>query len=1566
MGIVFLILILIFVQVPSVYGATATDGQNSMKSLSQDQMQDLAKQKNALIAKHKAQLEEQAKLKSEKQKTVETDADNSELQINTIRTSSDADIVPGKLIIKYKKTASDTSIKSLNEKISSLSEKKNKVLGYSEIRLAKTTNIKKLVKELKKDPDVEYAEPVYKRSVLAVNSDFYNEPFYSKGWQWGLEAVSAGAIWAGVDETTFSNTAIAILDTGVDTDCSEFSGTLLDGYDFANDDNDPDDDYGHGTHVAGIVAALYDGHGMAGVAGGAKIMPVKVLDENGSGDTVSCVNGILYAVNHGAKVINMSFGSYGYSEAEKEAIDYAYAHGVTLVAAAGNEELDYASYPAAYDHVIGVGSLDCTGSQYTISDFSNYGTDVDVYAPGEDILSTVPVELDKFSAFGDGTADGYTLKSGTSMASPFVAGMAALILANNSSLNCDAVLTQLQTNGYSFTQHSIDCKAVTGAPGAFRFPKLRLGILNGQTANQREIALAASDYRYSNFLASVATIANQTFDVYRIKVEPVYNDNDQLTNQVVPAENAIPVYVDSITIQSTTMGSITTTLPDSGSYAFYAVGANENNNYIESNACVTLYDTDSDGNTSTTSAVSLNIGQSADASIGTYGDEDYYKFTVTDPGYYMIETFGLTDTYGYLYDENGVLLNDPAADNDNPYYSGDCNFNIVENLTTPGAYYVKAAGNQDQLNNQYTGDYSIKVSKKVLISGTVSLPNGQSDADLDLFFINRTGSSPEEYDYEYVDYIEEEIATGSIDYCYYADDGKDYFVEYDLASSDIFAPLGYYSFSGTVLSINQADTASGATVNLTPILISNTPDNNTSVSASSISLGHTADGNINYSEDDDYYQFSVPSSGDYTLNLSADDYYTDAYILNGQGDEISLLRDDYSENTSTESVTFHADSGTTYYAVIENDNDVLFNASSYSLSLVTAAAINDQVGNTTASALEISLPITTTALIDYYGDLDFYKFNAPQAGYYSILLTPADDELFFPELYLYEGGQWVEYQQGDIERYLSAGIHYIKVGGINSYGHYTLVAKMSSPTATNVRITGTARVGSTLTGAYTYSDAENDPESGTTYRWLRSDTQSGTYTAISGATARTYQLTSDDLSKYIKFEVTPMSSNEPATGSAIQSSPVGPIQAASTTTDDSGGGGGGGGGSIDTTETSTAGTTTETTAAGNASVVTGTDGKTAVTVEVNTTNLQNMLTSAGTTPITIDAATQAKQDSLQVNIPSNIFTTAETSQKPVVVESNNVSFTIDPGTFNITNPNSEVKLGVTQLSLDALPQGLQTAAQNRDDVSLVFDFSLSVGNDKITQFDKPMTITVAFDSSKVTDPTKLGVYYFNEKDNKWEYVGGKVNADNTITFTVEHFSKYTVMEYKNAFKDITNHWAKADIDLMASKGIVGGVSETAFSPDTQITRADFAVLLARALDLKASAGSKVFKDVPADAYYQEAISNAYAAGILSGVSENAFDPKTSITREEMATMIMKAYAYKSGKSLDSIVTTMEIRFNDDKDASIWAKRNITLADATGLMKGKAAGMFVPKGKTTRAEAVVVLKRLMDKLGLLVQ
>ncbi|MDD1725177.1 MAG: S8 family serine peptidase, partial [Methanospirillum sp.] len=363
--------------------------------------------------------------------------------------------------------------------------------GLQSVDLNGTMSVKEAINELEASPYVAYAEPNYIISLSLPETEpagndtdsdisalsYPNDPKYAD--QWGLsntgqtggksgDDISASGAW---DVTTgSSDIVVAVIDTGVDYTHSDLAANIwtnpgeiagngkdddgngyvddLHGYDFINNDNDPMDDNGHGTHCAGVIGAVgNNGVGIAGINWKVKIMPLKFLRADGTGDTASSLNAIAYARKMGADVISCSWGGTAKSQALEDAISSTNA---VFACASGNEGVNTdvtGHYPSGFteDQIISVAASDENDG---IPSFSNYGaTTVDVAAPGVAILSTYP----------GSKGYEYVKMKGTSMATPHVAGLAALLLAKDGSLSPSTVKSKIMSSVDTLTAFSGKC-----------------------------------------------------------------------------------------------------------------------------------------------------------------------------------------------------------------------------------------------------------------------------------------------------------------------------------------------------------------------------------------------------------------------------------------------------------------------------------------------------------------------------------------------------------------------------------------------------------------------------------------------------------------------------------------------------------------------------------------------------------------------------------------------------------------------------------------------------------------------------------------------------------------------------------------------------------------------------------------------------------------------------------------------------------------------------------------------------------------------------------------------------
>lgn len=365
--------------------------------------------------------------------------------------------VPDQVLVKFKPGVSAKGIEEVNLEYGTVVKKIDLGKIYR-MRIPRKATVEEIIEKLKNDPAVEYVEPNYIAHAFMVPDD----PYYI--YQWNLDNSEYGGIHmerAWDIQSGGPSVVVAVVDTGIAYEnygrryrkAPDLANTnFVPGYDFVNNDSHPNDDDSHGTHVAGTIAqSTNNGIGAAGIAFKISLMPVKVLDRNGDGTYADVAEGIRWAVDHDAKVINLSLGGSEPSQTLEDAVAYAYNKGVTIIAAAGNESSASIAYPAAYDrYVIAVGAIQYDNK---LAPYSNYGPSLDLVAPGGNL------NLDQNGdGYGDGVLQntfnpntknpkdfGYWFFEGTSMAAPHVSGVAALLIANGNATTPDEVRSSLQS-----------------------------------------------------------------------------------------------------------------------------------------------------------------------------------------------------------------------------------------------------------------------------------------------------------------------------------------------------------------------------------------------------------------------------------------------------------------------------------------------------------------------------------------------------------------------------------------------------------------------------------------------------------------------------------------------------------------------------------------------------------------------------------------------------------------------------------------------------------------------------------------------------------------------------------------------------------------------------------------------------------------------------------------------------------------------------------------------------------------------------------------------------------------
>jgi subtilisin family serine protease len=409
--------------------------------------------------------------------------------------ASDTVAAPSQLIVGFSDgTSRSESASIINDTDASIERRLPG--GVAVVNVDPGASVNGVADDLESDDSVKYASPNFTVHAAAVA----NDPLISDGSAWGLLRVHGPSAWEAADGT---GTVVAVLDGGVNAGNQDLAGSLwtnnseipgnhvdddndgfiddVNGADWVDRDGTPNDTGGHGTHVAGTIAAAAGNQfAGAGVAPGAKVMPLRFLDGNGSGTVADALAAVDYAIVHHANVINASWGGPDFSPPLRDAFARAGAAGITIVAAAGNDGVsndNSPTYPASFNlpNLISVAASD---KRDQLADFSNYGSLVGVAAPGTDIVSTL------------GTGIGWM--SGTSMAAPHVAGIAALVRSFNSSLSPSAVIAAIQSGARP--NASLTGKVKSGGVAD------AVGALNaaGATLAGGEAGVAPGDFKLRN------------------------------------------------------------------------------------------------------------------------------------------------------------------------------------------------------------------------------------------------------------------------------------------------------------------------------------------------------------------------------------------------------------------------------------------------------------------------------------------------------------------------------------------------------------------------------------------------------------------------------------------------------------------------------------------------------------------------------------------------------------------------------------------------------------------------------------------------------------------------------------------------------------------------------------------------------------------------------------------------------------------------------------------------------------------------------------------------------------
>lgn len=555
-----------------------------------------------------------------------------------------------------------------------------------------------------------------------------------------------------------------------------------------------------------------------------------------------------------------------------------------------------------------------------------------------------------------------------------------------------------------------------------------------------------------------------------------------------------------------------------------------------------------------------------------------------------------------------------------------------------------------------------------------------------------------------------------------------------------------------------------------------------------------------------------------------------------------------------------------------------------------------------------------------------------------------------------------------VYRKLTAAVdHFTTFAPLQSTG----IGAPATPTGLNATAAGSSQINLSWSSA-----------SGTSgYNLYRSASSGGTFTKInsSAITGTSYSDTGLSASTAYYYKVTA----ENASGESAASSAVSATTTAATT---GGGGGGGGGGGTTTTTTSTdpviSGNQADISNSATSAKATNSDGGTTATTSVTADAVDKALAAASVKEVTLTVKESATEQ--VASIPADSFTKMSEKKADLVVKTEKANLTIPAEVVKVADlaaqlgvASNEVKIEVKVKEVPAAQAGDLTAKAAKADAALkpvakVLSFNLQATaagktvtitsfGDKVVKGEFPYT---AGDVPGVKNLNKLNVYKYDEAKGEWVYVRSRPDPNgNKVVFYTGTFSNYAIMEHSKSFGDIVSHWAKDDVELMASKYIVTGDPSGAFVPERGVTRAEFAAMLARAVGLSPFTGTQgQFTDVASTAWYYGIVEAAARAGLVNGYGNGKFGPNDLVTREQVASMVVRSLK-KDGKGAtltSEQATALLVTFDDQVKVSAWATGDLAAAVNEKIVTGKAAKTLEPGSGASRAEAAVMIARYWKK------
>lgn len=1436
------------------------------------------------------------------------------------------------------------------------------------------------------EANVLLVEPVYYMTLDAFEPD--DVLAYDR---WKFDATGATGIWQSIFDNYVApdgqatSIIVAVLDDGITTTHPDLN-VLPNGYDFADGDNNPNPAGTHGNHVAGIIGAKGNNtYGSTGIFPNVSLLPVKVFPNVGGGSTEYLDEAIDYAVAQGADVINMSLSYGGFSTPVYNALQRAKDAGVIIMASSGNysslwqegdpydEPFDSTNgsfavmnFPAAHPTTVTVGSAQYVGGQVVISDFSSIAGTVssgayvvnavvDVVGPGSRILSTQ-----------NSVINPTTEKSGTSMSSPFVAGLAALLRTEYPELGVTAIQNILTTTASTnVTVPTISGKTAQDIRGAglvqvdqalhyYKPTNLTLTAKKG-------VDETALPLEFNPLTKTYTLVVDQVYDSLQIDVTGsaqtglvtvdgveaaggtsaflplVIGDNTFLV-AVQTTSDHVATYTIHVTIPDLTNASLKE-ITFTGS-ALVLTGDSTTHEILVphdvtettmtvvrdySGASVTI-----NGEALLSKNIPLPLGDTLVTVVLTSEDTTVTEtHTLTFKRYASLSLNNLSIAY---YDNNDQLLTTTSVDHT------DFTQNALRLVRPDLATYATLTFDQTHALVPYTWavGYPTPVSvvgkTQTLVFDALRTPVNMSVSDASAtttYALTFDSDSPVLKELNALNVTGKAISpafdpgtlsyTVSVPFAHttadvvagVADPRLSITIDGELATNktvalspgdntvSIVVTAPDASFVTTTLIITREVSANSHLQSLTFDQSALVFDGSTTTHTAKVRAGQTAIV-ITATPEDDSALVSINGVVGTSKTVA---------LVDGPQDITILITAEDTTTTETHTLTLIKDDvlalGPLTLDFKDSGNQTLQsttiaegNFTGLSQALLTQFPQNAETVLITFDQSDYVIPYNAT-LTTTSGTQSF-------ASPITFNLTALRHQMTYTLSDQTTSQAYVQVLDSDAA--LNTALLSLSVQSQSlspAFAPQTLDYSIAVPNSqTTVLVNATAndpRINISINGTQTTSKTVDLSVGLNTVTILaRPDA-----TYYPGASSQTTTLT------ITRAEAAPAPG--PAPGPApVFIPPVAVIVPPSLDE------------VIESKDAS---------------------GQSLATVKLSDQTVTDALKEK--TVLLVADTKGLKTTGLALSLTSDSMKAIAAAKKDVVAQLGPVSLTL---------PQSFTSGLQGELTLTSKPV---TVSKDVQTLGVVYEITMQVGGQSKTAFDVPLPLNLPFDPSKVVDAKKIAVFYYNEKTNTWEYVGGKVNANGVMEVKINHLSKYAVKEYNITFSDIKSHWAKDVIEIMASKKITNGVSATEFAPNEPLTNVQFIALLSRIVALPDKATNLPYQDIDTKAWYMTTLKNAYANGLLKNAYSNQLQPNEPIKREVMAKLLVNAYAKATGLDSSQMLIKEEITFKDAQGINTSFKRDVTLAYQLGLIKGTPDGFYHPQDGATRAEAMTVLDRLIN-------